>query len=285
MNYYETLGVKENAEQDDIKKAYKKLAMKHHPDRGGDEKTFQSISQAYDTLGDAAKRQQYDNEQLHRPHIHIRTGGFGGFEDIFGQAFSFGQQGGPWDPFSQGMRKNRDLNINCKVSFKDSFLGKQLEATYTLPSGKKQTVAINVPPGISHGQTIKYQGLGDDAHPSLQRGDLNVTVIVESDPLYQRIGDNIIFMLQISVFEAMIGCNKKIQSLDGTKLDLKIRAGTQHGTEFACKGRGFNNSTNGRTGDLLVKVTVNVPEITDIILVDRILKLQNEFNNHKKSTG
>jgi curved DNA-binding protein len=185
MNYYETLGVKENADQDDIKKAYKKLAMKHHPDRGGDEKTFQSISQAYDTLGDAAKRQQYDNEQLHRPHIHVRTGGFGGFEDIFGQAFSFGQQGGPWDPFSQGMRKNRDLNINCKVSFKDSFLGKQLEATYTLPSGKKQTVAINVPPGISHGQTIKYQGLGDDAHPNLQRGDLNVTVIVESDPLYQ----------------------------------------------------------------------------------------------------
>ena len=72
MNYYETLGVNEGADQDEIKKAYKKLAMKHHPDRGGDEKTFQSISQAYDTLGDAAKRQQYDHERLNRPFIHVR---------------------------------------------------------------------------------------------------------------------------------------------------------------------------------------------------------------------
>jgi curved DNA-binding protein len=285
MNYYEILGVNESASQDDIKRAYKKLAMKHHPDRGGDEKKFQEISQAYDTIGDPTKRQAYDHERLHRPHIHIRTGGFGGFEDIFGHAFNFGQHSGPWDPFTQHIRKNRDLNINCKVSFKDSFVGKQLEATYTLPSGKKQTVAINIPPGINHGQTIRYQGLGDDAHPTLPRGDLNVTVLVEHDPLYQRVGDNIIFTLQVSVFEAMIGCSKKIQSLDGTKLDLKIRAGTQHGTEFVCKGRGFNNSTNGRIGDLLVKVDVQVPEVTDIILVDRVLKLQNEFNNQVKSTS
>ena len=114
--------------------------MKHHPDRGGDEKTFQSISQAYDTLGDAAKRQQYDNERLNRPFIHVRSG-FNDFNDIFGQ-FGFGG-GNQWDPFQRQARKNRDLNINCTVSFKDSFLGKQLEASYILPSGKKQTVVIN----------------------------------------------------------------------------------------------------------------------------------------------
>jgi len=280
MNYYETLGVNEGADQDEIKKAYKKLAMKHHPDRGGDEKTFQSISQAYDTLGDAAKRQQYDHERLNRPFIHVRSG-FHDVNDLFGQAFGFGT-GNQWDPFQGRVRKNRDLNINCTVSFKDSFVGKQLEASYILPSGKKQTVVINVPQGITHGQTIRYAGLGDDTDPRLQRGDLNVTVFVEDDPLYQRQGDNIIFQLQVTVFEAMMGCNKKIQSLDGSKLDLKIRPGTQHGAEFLCRGRGFNNSTNGRLGDLIVKLNVLIPEVTDIILVDRLLKLQNEMNHPSK---
>ena len=280
MNYYETLGVNEGADQDEIKKAYKKLAMKHHPDRGGDEKTFQSISQAYDTLGDTAKRQQYDNERLNRPFIHVRSG-FNDINDLFGQAFGFGA-GNQWDPFQGRVRKNRDLNINCSVSFKDSFVGKQLEASYLLPSGKKQTVVINVPPGITNGQTIRYAGLGDDTDPRLQRGDLNVTVFVENDPLYQRQGDNIMFQLQVTVFEAMMGCNKKIQALDGNKLDLKIRPGTQHGAEFLCRGRGFNNATNGRLGDLVVKLNVLIPEVTDIILVDRLLKLQNEMNHLSK---
>lgn len=279
MDYYQILGVNENASEDEIKKAYKKLAMKHHPDRGGDEKTFQSISQAYDTLGDAAKRQQYDNERLNRPFIHVRSG-FNDFNDIFGQ-FGFGG-GNPWDPFQRQARKNRDLNINCTVSFKDSFLGKQLEASYILPSGKKQTVVINVPQGITNGQTIRYAGLGDDTDPRLQRGDLNVTVFVENDPVYERQNDNIIFQLQVTVFEAMMGCNKKIQSLDGNKLDLKIRPGTQHGAEFLCRGRGFNNATNGRLGDLIVKLNVLIPEVTDIILVDRLLKLQNEMNHLSK---
>ena len=280
MNYYETLGVNEGADQDEIKKAYKKLAMKHHPDRGGDEKTFQSISQAYDTLGDAAKRQQYDHERLNRPFIHVRSG-FHDVNDLFGQAFGFGT-GNQWDPFQGRVRKNRDLNINCTVSFKDSFVGKQLEASYVLPSGKKQTVAINVPSGITNGQTIRYAGLGDDTDPRIQRGDLNVTVFVENDPLYQRQGDNIMFQLQVTVFEAMMGCNKKIQSLDGSTLDLKIRPGTQHGSEFLCRGRGFNNSTNGRLGDLIVKLNVLIPEVTDIILIDRLLKLQNEMNHPSK---
>ena len=80
----------------------------------------------------------------------------------------------------------------------------------------------------------------------------------------------------------MMGCNKKIQTLDGNQLDLKIKAGTQHGTEFVCRGRGFNNSANGRLGDLIVKLTVLIPEIKEIILVDRLLKLQNEINHLSK---
>ena len=143
-------------------------------------------------------------------------------------------------------------------------------------------MVINVPAGIINGQTIKYSGLGDDTDSRLQRGDLNVTVFVETDPLYQRQHDNIIFQLQITVFEAMMGCNKKIQTLDGNQLDLKIKAGTQHGTEFVCRGRGFNNSANGRLGDLIVKLTVLIPEIKEIILVDRLLKLQNEINHLSK---
>ena len=190
-DYYQTLGVSEGASPDEIKRAYRSLANKHHPDKGGDQAKFKDISVAYENLSDPQKKAEYDNQRMFGggQQFHFNTGSpFGGGFDPFGGQGPFG------DIFAhmrgQQMRRNRDLNIQCTVSFLDSFNGKQLEANYRLPSGRNQNVVINVPAGVTHGDTIRYSGLGDDSMPGAPRGNLNVTILVQPDPNYERRGDD-----------------------------------------------------------------------------------------------
>jgi len=278
MSYYDILGVKENASQDEIRKAYKKLAMKNHPDRGGDTTKFQEISQAYDVLSDDAKRQQYDFDRHQKPFINVRSGvdGFQNMNDIFAQ-FGFHPFG---DIFGQQqrLRKNRDLNISCTITFLESYTGKQMEAAFMMPSGRRQNIVINIPAGIMHGQVVRYPGLGDDSHPQLQRGDLNVTVNVEPDPTYHRINDDIYMNLQVSAFDAMIGVSQQVKSLDGSELNLKIRPGTHHGSEYICRGRGFRNQQTNNLGDLKVVVHLVIPEITSETIRKQITQLKEAVN-------
>jgi len=260
MDHYQILGVGKTASQDDIKKAYRKLAAKHHPDRGGDTATFQSISQAYDILSDPAKRAQYDSPQQGfdpftqgaGPGWHDVSSMFGGnpFEQFFRQA----QQ--------PNRRKNRDLNIRVNVSFKQSYLGADLEANYQLPNGKKQTVIINVPAGVESGQVIRYQGMGDDSNPNLQKGDLNVTVLVERSQEFERRENDLVAYCVINPIEAMTGCTKIINHLNGTGIRFNINPGVQHGTEYVSKGLGFKN-LRGQTGNLIIVIGINIPVLTD----------------------
>jgi curved DNA-binding protein len=262
MDYYQILGVNENASQDDIKKAYKKLAMKNHPDRGGDTQKFQEISQAYDTLGDEQKRQQY-NAQKNNPFIHARSGnhGFPDINDIFGATFGFG---GP-NPFGgfQQRGRNKDLSIRVSITFKQSYTGTQIEARFNTPAGRAQTVVVDIPPGVQSGQTIRYGDLGDDSIPNLPRGNLNVTVIVEPDPVWERRGNDLITTKVISILEAMTGCMKEVTCLDGTLLPLKIRPGINPNAEFAINGRGFRDVNTGRVGNLIVIIQITIPAVTD----------------------
>ena len=274
MNYYDILGVKENAGQDDIKKAYKKLAMTHHPDRGGDNKKFQEISQAYDTLSDPDKRSHYDAEinGFAHPFGDMPGQGFPNFGDMF--SFHFGPGFA-----QQSRRKNRDLSIRITVTFKQSFLGTQIEARYPTPSGKSKTVVIDVPAGIQSGQIIRYGGLGDDANPNWPPGDLNVTVMVETSPDWLRRSDDLCRVLEINVFEAMIGCIKQIDCLDGTSMPINIKPGVQHGAEYASGGRGFKNINTGRTGALIIVVSIVVPSVTDPQTIKKLESIYAEINH------
>jgi curved DNA-binding protein len=276
-NHYQTLGVSENATQDEIKKAYRSLANKHHPDKGGDQAVFKNISVAYDTIGDVNKRAEYDNQLRYGGATEHRfnTGNFQDFADIFGGNSPFGAHFGDIFGHQRGMRRNKDLNIQCQISFLDSYNGKQLEANYTLPSGKAQTVIINVPPGVGHGETIRYQGLGDDSVAGAPRGNLNVTVVVMPDANFVRQGDDLYTTLNISPIDAMIGCRKKVKFITGVDKELEIRAGIETGAEFATNGHGFSNPHTGRKGRFVTVIRIEVPTITNPDVIKKLKEIQD----------
>lgn len=278
-DYYQILGVNENASPEEIKKSYRKLANQHHPDKGGDQAIFKDISVAYDTLSDPQKKAEYDQSRRGGPQVRFHTGGFS-FEDIFG-----GMGGTPFGPgfdmFGRRMARNRDLNIQCKVSLLDSYTGKQLEASYRLPSGKQQTIVINLPEGISNGETIRYSGLGDDSVPNIPPGNLNVTVVVIPDEKFRRINDDLYTDVEVSPIEAMIGCRKTVKLITGKELALEIRPGIESGTEFASSGLGFNNPHTRQRGRFVSVIRIKTPSITDPDLVQKLKDIDNEIS--KKS--
>ena len=271
-DYYNILGVGENASPDEIKKAYRSLANKHHPDKGGDQAKFKDISVAYDTLSDQNKRAEYDQMRMGGGRqFHFHTGN--PFEDIFGGGNPFGANHPFGDIFGRQMRRNRDLNIQCQISLLDSYEGKQLEANYRMPSGKNQTVVINVPPGIAHGETIRYQGLGDDSINGVPRGHLNVTIIVMPDPEFTRQGDDLYATLEISPIEAMIGCTKQVKFINGETKMIDIRPGIESGAEFASQGYGFSNIHTGRKGRFVSVIKIKTPSITDPSIIEKLKEI------------
>ena len=275
-DYYQILGVGENASPEEIKKAYRSLANKHHPDKGGDQAKFKDISVAYDTLSDPQKKAEYDNQRAYGGNQHHFTSA-SGFHDFFGGGFDPFGRGSPFgDIFGrQQARRNRDLNIHCQISLLDSFQGKQLEASYQLPGGAPQTVIINVPAGVVDGDTIRYTGLGDDAIPNLPRGNLNVTIIVQSDPNFERVNDDLYTSVDITPIESMIGCKKTVTTLAGSKMELEIRAGVEHGTEYASNGNGFQNVNSGRRGRFVTVVKIKPTPVLDPAIIEQLKKLND----------
>jgi len=276
-DYYQILGVEKTATPDQIKKAYRKLAQTHHPDKGGDVEKFKEISVAYDTLSDENKRRNYDNG--HGP---------GGpqmppdFTDIFSQAFGPGFNphfvNGFGQPFGrQNQRKNLDLNLQYQVSFSDAFHGRKIETSFKLPSGKSQRVFIDMPAGIDTGNTITYNDLGDDSIDGLPRGKLTVTIVVLPDRKFERRGSDVYTTVEINSIEAIIGCSKTASSVSGEDMPVEIRPGVQDGTEYAKRGAGFVNLHNGSRGRFVITVKIKTPEISNTDILDRLRQINEEL--------
>ena len=282
-SYYDVLGVKRDATQDDIKKAFRQLAAKYHPDAGGDEEKFKEVSEAYTTLSDPEKRKEYDQLLMFGgipgadfggsggrnrggytytgdwsdffDNIRGGEGGFGGFDfsTIFGGAGAGARSNRP--------AKGRDLTMTIEVSAEEAFTGAQRKVSYTIPStGEKQSLTVKVPAGARDGGKLRYRNCGEYGINGGGRGDLVITTKVAEHPLFKRDGADVRMELPVSMYEAALGATVDVPTPDGTTCRLKIPAGTQDGKTFRFKDRGAPNVKRaGTRGALYVKVRVKVP--------------------------
>jgi curved DNA-binding protein len=275
MDYYTTLGVAKNASDKELKQAYKKASMQHHPDRGGDEAKFKQINEAYSTLKDPHKRGMYDHQQT------AGQGGFGfnqqqpnnpfggtPFEHMFGQGF--GRQ--------RHTPRNKDITVQADISLVDVLTVKDLIIQYHLSNGTIQTVNVDVPQGAKHGDTIQYEGLGDVGHPKYPRGNLHVRIKVSKNRTWQREQDNLFTKKSVNVFDLLLGCVIIITTLDNKQLEMKIPRGTKPGVKFSIPGYGLPNMQTRQRGVLFVELETEIPVINDTAILNKIQQIKNEIN-------
>jgi len=262
MDYYSILGVPKNASDKELKSAYKKASMQHHPDRGGDENKFKEVNEAYSTLKDPQKRQQYDNPQ---PQFNTQNmGGMGGFEDIFAQ-FGFRQQ---------PQQRNPDITIVANITLQECISGKQLLATYRLRNGKEETVDITIPPGANDGNMIRYQGLGEQIIQG-PRGNLIVKIQVQKHPIFEKDGINLVMKHRVNVLDLLLGCQDNIPTLDGGTIRLSIPQGTKPGVTFNVTGHGLPDIHNGRKGNMYVIIDAYTPKIIDPVHLIKLKEIKD----------
>ena len=270
-NYYNILGVNEDASNEQIKKAFKEIAKKEHPDRGGDEAKFKEANEAYDTLKDSAKRHEYDTIRKYgQPgqggNFHFRSGDFFGeeiFEDFF-SGFGFGNNPNMRTrTFRSRPKANKSVNVRMAVSIKEAMNPCEKTISYRLPSGKEEFATVNIPAGVQHGVTFKYKGMGDDTIQNIPRGDLLVQMSVLDSDGYTRHGNDLYTDKTISCFDAIRGTVVALKTLTDTVIKVKVPAGTQHGTLINCKGQGMPvHKTLNIRGNLYVKIMILIPQLS-----------------------
>ena len=266
--HYETLGVTKDASPDEIKKAFRRLASQHHPDKGGDTKKFQEIQAAYDILGDPQKKEAYDNPAPQFGEGFQQYGGMPpGFEDVISQMFGGGHPFGNifGNRHHQHPARNRTLNIQATISLEEAYNGKDLMANLTLPSGRDQILEIKIPAGIQDGTVLRLGGMGDDSVSGAPKGDIHLTVNVSPHKIFQRSGDDLTCDLKISCIDAMVGKTLQITTIDKKTLELQIKPGTQNGQILAAAGYGMPKMSDNRfKGRLLIIINVEIPNnLTD----------------------
>ena len=296
IDYYKILGVDKNASQDDIKKAFRKLARKYHPDLNPNDPSakdkFQEINEANEVLSDPEKRKKYDEYGEHWKHAdefeaqkkarqHAGGGGggfsgFGGDGDSYwyssdGEGFSGGDAGGFSDFFESmfghrggGGRGNagfrgQDFNAELHLSLRDAA---RTHKQVLNVNGKQ--VRITIPAGVADGQVIKLKGYGGEGINGGPAGDLYITFKIAEDSVFKRLGDDLYVDVEMDLYTAVLGGEKVIDTLEG-KVKLKIKPETQNGTKVRLKGKGFPvYKKEGQFGDLIITYSVKIPtNLTD----------------------
>jgi curved DNA-binding protein len=278
MDYYNILGLKKEATPEEIKKAYRSMAMRHHPDRGGDEKKFKEISQAYEFLIDPEKKRMID-AGIDPNNINQQQSGFyqespfefhfnsNNFQDIFENfGFNFGHR----QP-----RKNKNIAIKIEISLEEVLTGKELNFEINTMGGNNKTISINIPPGVESGQQIQYHGMGDDTIPNIPPGDLIVNIIVKKHSIFERSDNSIICEKSISVWDAILGTSTEIVGINGKSFSVSVPPGTQPNTVLSCKGEGLPRLKSNIRGDLLIKIKVEIPKQLDSEYREFIKKIRD----------
>ena len=349
-DYYEVLGVSKNATDDELKKAYRKLAKKYHPDANPDNKAnaeakFKEVNEAYENLSDPQKRRMYDQFGHDGPQGFGGAGGpfggqggyysysssdfgdFGDLGDIFSSFFGGGFGGGRTSSRRQtGPRKGADLNLGIEITFEQAFLGvekeiiitrnescdtchgsgakpgtskmectmchgtgqvtqvqntilgqMQTKRTCTVCHGtgeiikepcdncrgtvrKQPKIKVKIPAGIDDNQTVVLRGEGESGEKGGPQGDLYITVKIKRHSIYTRKGNQVWCEVPITITQATLGAELEIPMVDGTKEKYKIPDGTQTGTKFTIRNKGFKSVNTSNIGDFIFTVTVQTPK-------------------------
>lgn len=369
-DYYEVLGVNKNATDDELKKAYRKLAKKYHPDANPDDKAgaeakFKEVNEAYENLSDPQKRKMYDQFGTTDPQGFGGAGGpFGGQGGYYSYSSSdFGDFGDLGDIFSSffgggfggrnsstrrqsGPRKGADLNLNMDITFEQAFLGVEKEViitrndtcdtchgsgakpgtsktTCTVCNGtgqvtqvqntilgqmqtrrtcsachgtgeiikepcetchgkgtvrKQPKIKVKIPAGIDDNQTVVLRGEGEPGEKGGSKGDLYITVRIKRHSIYTRKGNNVLCEVPITITQATLGAELEIPMVDGTKEKYKIPDGTQTGSKFTIRNKGFKSVNSSNVGDFVFTVTVQTPKRLTKEQRDLLMQLAKTMN-------
>lgn len=279
-DYYKILGVDKSATQDEIKKAYRKLAMKHHPDRNlnnkASEEKFKEITEANEVLSDPEKRKKYNSLGANWKQYQNAGGGLddlfsrfgstprgggtaykfsgdfenlGGFSDFFESFFGSSDFGST----AQQQTTAIDVEADANITLEEAFNGSERQINV---DGKKLKIKIN--PGTKDGQRLRLRGLGRSGTSSGDRGDLFLNIHILHHPFYKIKDSDLSYNLDIDLYTAILGGKENLRTLDGKTISINIPAGTESGKTLRLKGLGVINESVRR--DLIVKIHVTLPK-------------------------
>jgi len=278
VDYYKALGIEKGSSPEEIKKAFRKLAVKYHPDRNPDNKSaedkFKEINEAYAVLSDPEKKQQYDtfgSSGFHKQYSQedifrgfdfgnaYKDMGGGGSEDLFSRLFggSFARGGGRGG-FRTAPQRGADHEMEVTVSFRDAAHGAEKQIAFRR-NGQREELKVKIPAGVDNGSKIRITGKGAQGEGGGPVGDLYLIIHVMSDPVFIRDGGDLFVERSIPFSAACLGVSLDVPTLEGDKR-IKVPSGIQPGTKIRLKGCGIKSLGSNSKGDLFVKVGVHIPE-------------------------
>lgn len=273
MDYYKILGVNRTASADDIKKAYRKQAMKHHPDRGGDQAQFTQLQEAYDTLSNPNKRAMYDaggqNQNFNNANFNQA------FNDIFDQ----GGMGDIFDFFGnrrqqRPRQRNRDMKITVEVPLTELIETQTKTVRVQTSKGSDTEVEIQIPSGIQSNVRVKYPGLGDNFFDTMPRGDLYVYIRHANTREFVKVTEvDVMTRVTCDLATAIKGGKVQVAGLDGSKYNVTVPAGTQSKTKFNIPNKGLWTDTHCNIrGNLIAELNIIIPNINNTTEIENLKK-------------
>lgn len=266
-DHYQTLGVDRNATPDDIKKAYRRLAGKHHPDKGGDTATFQKVEEAYRILSDPQQKQQYDSPNPfgqgggmpHGFHFNMHNGMFD-FGDIFGQMFR--QQNNPHHRFQQTYR------TTVFVTLEQAYQGGVQNLKLQTPSDS-HTINIQIPKGVQNGGQMRYDNV-------IPNANLIVEFRIQDHLKFERKGNDLYCTQTVSVLDLIVGTTIHFTTISGKEFEVKINPKTQPSIQLRLAGQGMPISGSNSYGDQIILIRPIIPDIIDDEITQSILRSQSK---------